>query len=61
MRKLMVAAAWAGHCRPGAFRSGNGETSVAVELDGKNARLVLEIAVDPAEHLLQEADLTLSE
>ena len=61
MRKLMVAAAWAGPCRPGAFRSGNGETSVTVELDGKTSRLVLEIAVDPAEHLLQEADLTLSE
>jgi CubicO group peptidase (beta-lactamase class C family) len=61
MRKLMVAAAWTGHCRPGAFRSGNGETSVAVELDGKTARLVLEVAVDLAEHLLQQVDLTLSE
>jgi CubicO group peptidase (beta-lactamase class C family) len=61
MRRLRAAAAWAGHCRPGAFSSGNGETSVAVELDGETARLFLEVAVDPAGHLLQQADITLRE
>ena len=59
MRRLKVAAAWAGACRPGAFTSGNGETSVAVELDGETARFFLEIAIDPAEHLLQQAAITL--
>jgi CubicO group peptidase (beta-lactamase class C family) len=60
MRRLRAAAAWAGHCRPGAFSSGDGETSAAIELDGETARLLLQVAVDPAERLLQQADITLS-
>jgi hypothetical protein len=59
LRRLKVVAAWAGRCQPGAFTSGDGETSVAVELNGETARFFLEIAVDPAEHRLQQADITL--
>jgi CubicO group peptidase (beta-lactamase class C family) len=59
LRRLKVVAAWAGHCQPGAFTSGDGENSVAVELNGETARFFLEITVDPAEHRLQQADITL--
>ena len=48
-----------GPCQPGAFTGGDGETSVAVELNGETARFFLEIAVDPAEHRLQQADIAL--
>ncbi len=58
LRQLRTTAAWAGQCRPGAFRSGDGETSAAIELDGATAKLILAISVDPAEHLLQQADIT---
>ncbi len=58
LRQLAAAAAWAGPCEPAAFSSGDGETSVAVELDGTTAKLTLAITVDPAEHLLQQADIT---
>jgi CubicO group peptidase (beta-lactamase class C family) len=58
LRQLRTASAWAGPCQPGAFSSGNGETSVAVELDGATAKLTLAISVDPVEHLLQQADIT---
>jgi CubicO group peptidase (beta-lactamase class C family) len=57
LRQLRVAAAWAGRCRPGAFRAGNGETSSTIDLDGETARLTLEVVLDPAEHLLQQADI----
>jgi hypothetical protein len=58
LRQLRTASAWAGRCRPGAFRSGDGETSAAIELDGATAKLTLAVSVDPAEHLLQQADIT---
>jgi CubicO group peptidase (beta-lactamase class C family) len=58
LRQLRTASAWAGQCRPGAFRSGDGETSASIELDGATAKLTLAISVDPAEHLLQQADIT---
>ena len=44
MRRLRAAAAWAGTCRAGAFRAGDGETSVTAELDGEFARLQLTVA-----------------
>ena len=47
-----------GQVPPAAFRSGDGETSVAVDLDGETARLTLSVSVDPAEHLLQQAEIT---
>ena len=59
MRKFRAAAAWAGRCRKGAFSSGNGETSVGIDLDGETARLILAILVDPVEHQLQQVDMTL--
>jgi CubicO group peptidase (beta-lactamase class C family) len=59
LRQVRVAAAWAGHCQPGAFRAGNGETTSTVELNGETARLLLRIVVDPAAGLLQQADIDL--
>jgi CubicO group peptidase (beta-lactamase class C family) len=60
IRQFAAAAAWAGHCRQGAFTDGNGETSAAVELDGETARLLLTISADPVQHLLQQAAITLA-
>jgi len=61
LRRLRMAAAWAGPCQLGAFRAGDGETSATVELDGQHARLTLAIDVDPASGELHQADITLSE
>jgi hypothetical protein len=58
-RRLRMAAAWAGECRPGAFRSGDGAASVAVELDGEHAGIVLTLLVNPATSELRQADVTL--
>ena len=54
-----MAAAWAGRCRAGAYRAGDGETSVTVELDGEFTRLLLTVAVDQGAGLLQQADIML--
>ncbi len=59
LRQFRMAGAWAGPCRQGAFRAGNGERSTVVELDGETARLVLAVVVDAAGQLRQ-ADITLS-
>ena len=59
LRQLQMAAAWAGHCQPGAFRAGNGATSVTVELDGETGRLILTVLVDPAEGGLVQVEITL--
>jgi CubicO group peptidase (beta-lactamase class C family) len=59
LRQLRMAGAWAGRCRPGAYRAGNGERSTTVELDGETARLVLAVEVDAAGQLRQ-ADIALS-
>jgi len=48
LRRLRMAAAWAGACRPGAWCGGNGETRTVVELDGEHARLILAVEIDPA-------------
>jgi CubicO group peptidase (beta-lactamase class C family) len=53
LRQLRMAAAWAGPCRVGAFRAGNGETSTTVELDGDTGRLQLAVVISPAGHLRQ--------
>lgn len=58
-RRLRMAAAWAGECRPGAFRFGDGAASVAVELDGEHAGIVLTLLVNPATGELRQADITL--
>jgi CubicO group peptidase (beta-lactamase class C family) len=59
MRQLRVAAAWAGRCSAGAFRSGDGETRTSVELEGQSGRAVLSIAVDVVGETLRQADITL--
>jgi CubicO group peptidase (beta-lactamase class C family) len=57
-RRLRMAAVWAGECRPGAFRAGDGSASVMVELDGEHARVVLALLVNPATGELRAADVT---
>jgi CubicO group peptidase (beta-lactamase class C family) len=56
-RRLRMAAAWAGQCRLGAYRTGDGTSSVGAELLGEHARLVLTLVVDPASALLRQADV----
>jgi hypothetical protein len=59
LRQFRTAGAWAGRCRPGAFRAGNGETSITVELDGDRARLVLAVVAGGAGQL-RHAEIMLS-
>ena len=59
LRQFQMAGAWAGRCRPGVFRAGNGETSTSVELDGERARLVLAVALGGTGQLRQ-AEIVLS-
>jgi CubicO group peptidase (beta-lactamase class C family) len=58
LRRFRMAAAWAGRCRPGAFRAGDGESHATVELDGETAALVLAVAVG-ADGTLRQADIAL--
>jgi CubicO group peptidase (beta-lactamase class C family) len=58
-RRLRLAAAWAGRCAAGAYRSGDGESAVAVELDGEAGRVILAVTVDAERELLRQADVTL--
>jgi len=60
IRQFRAAAGWAGRCRPAAYCSGNGATSVARELDGETARLILTVSADPVQHILQQAEITLA-
>jgi CubicO group peptidase (beta-lactamase class C family) len=56
-RRLRMAGVWAGECRLGAYKSGDGHASVAVELLGEHATLTLTLVVDPASGLLRQADV----
>jgi len=56
-RRFGMAAAWAGECRLGGFKAGDGTASVAVELVGEYATLTLTLVVDSAEGVLREADI----
>ena len=58
LRQLRMAGAWAGRCRPGAFLSGNGDTTATVELTGETGSLALAVVADQAGRLHQ-ADLRL--
>jgi CubicO group peptidase (beta-lactamase class C family) len=58
-RRLRMAAVWSGRCRQGAYRAGDGDTSVTVELDGELASLVLTIVIDQAKGVLQQAAVML--
>ena len=57
-RRVRSAGAWAGTCRPGPCRAGNGSSSVTVDLTGEHASFTLAIAIDPATGLLHHLDLT---
>ncbi|MBV9795013.1 MAG: beta-lactamase family protein [Actinobacteria bacterium] len=59
VRRLRMAAAWAGACSPGAFRAGDGATSVTVELAGEFAPLQLAVTVS-ADGQIQLADVMLA-
>jgi hypothetical protein len=56
-RRLRMAAVWAGPCRPGAWKGGDGTATTVVELVGRHARLTLTLLVDPDSGLLQQADV----
>jgi CubicO group peptidase (beta-lactamase class C family) len=59
LRQFRMAGAWAGRCRPGVFRAGNGETGTTVELEGERGRLVLTVVAGGAGQLRQ-AEIMLS-
>ncbi len=59
LRRLRMAGAWAGRCRPVACRAGDGDSSVTVELDGTHAPLVLSVAIERTGDRLQQADIML--
>jgi CubicO group peptidase (beta-lactamase class C family) len=59
LRRLRMAAIWAGTCRPGAFRAGDGRASATVELTGEFAPLYLAVTVGPEDGLIHQAELTL--
>jgi serine-type D-Ala-D-Ala carboxypeptidase/endopeptidase len=56
-RRLRMAAVWAGHCHLAAFRAGDGNVSVAVELTGTHGALNLALVIDPDTRLLHLADV----
>jgi len=56
-RRVRSAAAWAGTCRPGVYRGGDGASSVTVSLTGEHASMILTISIDPATGLLYQLDL----
>jgi hypothetical protein len=60
LRRLRMAAAWAGPCRPGAFRAGDGAASATVELAGQFAVLHLAVTVSGDDGLIQQADVMLA-
>jgi CubicO group peptidase (beta-lactamase class C family) len=56
-RRLRMAAVWAGPCRLGAYRAGDGAASTTVELAGEHATVTLTLLVDPSSGLLRQADV----
>jgi CubicO group peptidase (beta-lactamase class C family) len=58
-RRLRMVAAWTGTVRTGAFRAGDGASSVSVELKGEHASVTLTLAVNGSGEL-RAADATLS-
>ena len=59
MRRLRMAAAWAGRCRLEAYRAGDGDTHATVDLDGDSASLVLTVVIGRPDGELQQADIML--
>jgi CubicO group peptidase (beta-lactamase class C family) len=58
-RRLRMAAAWAGPVTTGAYRTGDGSSSAAVELVGQHATVILSLLVNPSTGWLRQADVTL--
>jgi serine-type D-Ala-D-Ala carboxypeptidase/endopeptidase len=58
-RRLRMASAWTGRVTPGAYRAGDGTSTVTVELSGEHAPAVLALSLDPATGALRAADVTL--
>jgi CubicO group peptidase (beta-lactamase class C family) len=56
-RRLRMAAVWAGRCRLGAYRAGDGAASLVVELPGEHAAPTLTLVVDPSSGALRQADI----
>ncbi len=56
-RRLRMSAVWAGRCRVGAFKAGDGTASVAAELVGEHATITLTLVIDPGTRLLRMADV----
>jgi hypothetical protein len=52
-----MAAAWAGLCRVGGFKAGDGTASVVAELLGDHATITLALVIDPETRLLRLADV----
>jgi serine-type D-Ala-D-Ala carboxypeptidase/endopeptidase len=57
VRRLRMAAAWAGSCTVDGFRAGDGTASVTAELSGEHARLVLAVGFDPVANELHQVDV----
>ncbi len=57
-RRLRMGAVWAGRCRVGAFKAGDGTAWVAAELTGEHATVTLALVIDPETRLLRMADVT---
>jgi hypothetical protein len=56
-RRLRMAAVWAGPCRVGGFKAGDGTASAAVELVGEHATITLALVIDPETRILRLADV----
>jgi hypothetical protein len=56
-RRLRMAAAWAGSCRFGAVKAGDGTASIVAELAGEHATITLTLVIDPETRLLRLADV----
>ena len=56
-RRLRMAAAWAGSCRVGATKAGDGTASLVAELIGEHATITLTLVIDPETRLLRLADV----
>ena len=57
-RRLRMAAVWAGRCSAGAYRTGDGASTVSVDLAGEHATVVLSLSVNPVTGELRQADVT---
>ncbi|HEX4834291.1 MAG TPA: serine hydrolase domain-containing protein [Trebonia sp.] len=58
-RRLRMAAIWTGPVAPGAFRAGDGATTVTVELAGEHAPALLTVTINPVTGALRAAEATL--